>query len=169
MLRFELLRKNHFSKISKNIFSILANNMSNIAPTDNTYEENYNEWNKVVSEIIKKETRNIVLIYFDDNLIGYFQYDTTNDGLFMMEEIQISPKYQGKRYNVFRKLYGFVFSILPSNVKIVEAYASKKNNKSKNILCHLGLNIIGNNKNGHSYLFQGSFENLMKWYNQDIF
>jgi hypothetical protein len=51
-------------------------------------------------------------------------------------------------------------------MKIVEAYANKKNNKSKNILCHLGLNIIGNNKSGHSYHFQGSFESLMKWYNQ---
>jgi hypothetical protein len=165
------LKKNHFAEISKNIFSILANNMSNIAPAGNTYEEDYNKWNKAVSEGIKKEKRNIVLIYFDDNLIGYFQYDTTNDGLFMMEEIEITLKYQGKKYNVSRELYGFIFSILPSNIKIVEAYANKKNNKSKNILYHLGLNppIIGNNKNGHSYHFQGSFENIMKWYNQDIF
>jgi hypothetical protein len=168
MIKLEVLEKNNFNKFSKKIFSILANNMSVIAPTGNTYEDDYNEWSKAIGETLKKETRNIIIIYFDDILVGFFQYYTTSDGLFMMEEIQILPIYQGKKYNIFRKLYGFVFSILPKNIKKVEAFANKKNYKSQRILNHLGLHIIGNNKNGKSHHYQGSFKSLMKWYNNDI-
>ena len=40
----------------------------------------------------------------------------------MMEEVQILPAYQGKEYNIFRKLFGFIFTALPLGLKTVEAY-----------------------------------------------
>jgi RimJ/RimL family protein N-acetyltransferase len=165
MIKFELLVKNNFEKTSKNIFAILANNMSDIAPTGNTYEEDYNMWYKNMNENLKNDKRNIVLVIFNDLMIGYFQYNTNVGGLFMMEEIQILPEYQGGKYNIFRKLYGFVFSILPKNIKTVEAYVNKRNRKSQNILLHLGLYCIGENKNGSSFHYKGSFEDIKKWYN----
>jgi len=164
MLRFKLLQKDTFNGISKNIFAILANNMSIIAPTGNTFEEDYNIWYKGVSEGLKDDRRNIILAYFDELLIGFFQYYTNNNGLFMMEEIQILANYQGKN-KVFRALYGFIFTILPENMKIVEAFVNKNNYKSQKILQHLGLQIVGSSKNGNSYHYKGDFDNLMKWYN----
>ena len=104
------------------------------------------------------------MIYFGDDLIGFFQYSANTDGVFMMEEVQIMPNYQGKEYGIFRKLYGFLFSILPSDIKTVEAYANKKNLKSQQILLHLRLQVTGESKNGNSYHYQGDFDNLHKWY-----
>ena len=163
MLEFELLIKNNFSKLSKDMFAILADNMSNIAPTGNTYDGDYKIWHEAVGEGLKKEERNIVLIYISNILAGFFQYYTDNE-LFMMEEIQIAPDYQGKKYNIFRSLFGYIFSVLPPEIDTVEAYANKKNIKSQEILRHLGLHVIGENKSGSSYHYQGYFENLIEWH-----
>ena len=164
MIRFKVLPKSEFVLIAKDIFEILVNNMSSIAPTGNSFDEDFTDWNQAVSEGIQKPTRNIILIYAYDILVGFFQFYTNSDGLFMMEEIQLSPKYQGKEYNIFRLLYGFLFSILPTNLITVQAYVDKRNQKSQNILCHLGLHIIGENKNGNSFHYQGNYDDLLKWY-----
>jgi len=164
MLRFEVLDKSVFEKLSRCIFAILAHNMTAIAPTGNSYEEDYIGWNTAVSEGLQKEARSIVLIYFGDDLIGFFQYYANPEGVLMMEEIQISPDYQGKGYGIFRELYRFLFSILPADIKSVEAYANKNNQKSQDILHHLDLQIIGENKNGNSFHYRGDFDNLKKWY-----
>ena len=52
--------------------------------------------------------------------------------------------------------------ILPPEVEFVEAYANKKNEKSQGILARLGLERIGENKNGNSYHFRGRYEELKK-------
>lgn len=164
MIRFKILPKDEFDLISKEIFNILEKNMLNIAPKGKSFDEDFSEWNLAVSEGIQKPARNIILIYVDNKLVGFFQYYTNNDGLFMMEEIQLMPKYQGKEYNIFRLLYGFLFSILPTNLLTVQAYADKRNQKSQDILSHLGLHIIGENKSGDSFHYQGDYSNLLKWY-----
>ena len=162
MLHFKFLDKNKFSLYSKDIFLILANNMSMIAPTGNDFEDDFTIWHEAVENGLKHDTRKIILIYFDNELIGFFQYYTNVD-IFVMEEIQIISKMQGKE-NIFRSLYGFIFSVLPPQIKIVEAYANKTNHKSQNILTKLGLSIIGENKNGNSYHYRGDFANLLNWY-----
>jgi RimJ/RimL family protein N-acetyltransferase len=167
MIKFEILEKGNFHKISKNIFTILADNMSKINPTNKTFDEDYIEWFKAVGEGIKKEPRNIILIYYLDEIIGFFQYYSTNDGLFMMEEIQISPLFQGSNYGIFRKLYGFIIENLPKNIETVETFVHKKNIKSQKILIKLGLKNIGVNKNGNSYHYKGSFIDLINWYKLD--
>ena len=165
MVKFSLLNKSKFNDFSKELFDILANNMDNIAPTGNSYEDDFSTWYEAVSEGLQKKERHIVIISFDGKLIGFFQYYVNNNGLFMMEEIQILTEYQEKKYNIFSKLFDYIFTILPTNIITVEAFANKKNIKSQQILQHLGLIIIGDNKNGNCYHFQGNFENLIKWYN----
>ena len=161
MLEFVLLDKSKFEAMSTAIFSILAQNMSAIAPTGNTYEEDYEIWFKAVGDGLKNESRQIMLINYDDVLIGFFQY-YVNNALFMMEEVQITPQFQGK--NLFRKLFGFVFSILPGNIETVEAYANKQNIKSQKILQRLGLQQIGESKDGNSYHYRGEYASLVDWY-----
>jgi RimJ/RimL family protein N-acetyltransferase len=46
----------------------------------------------------------------------------------------------------------------------VEAYADKRNRKSLAVLAHLGLSVIGENKNGISYRLRGSYAELKSRY-----
>ena len=161
MVIFKFLNKLEFDRVSKDIFSILAANMSEIAPTGNSYEEDYNSWFVAVKEGLIKEQRKIILISSENELIGFFQY-YTNNNKFMMEEIQIRSDWQGKE--IFRNLYGFLISNLPPEIHDVEAYANKKNRKSQGILSRLGLTVDSENKNGTSYHFHGKYDDLLNWY-----
>ncbi len=163
MISFEYLNKADFPVIAQAIFDILADNMSEIAPTGNTVEEDFKLWFGAVSDGLKRAERKIILIKENENLAGFFQYYTNTD-TFMMEEIQFKPEYQGK--GVFRELYGFILANIKENLAFVEAYASIRNTKSIAILQRLGLSDVGLNKNGLSYHFKGDFSDLIKWYEQ---
>ncbi len=160
-LIFEYMNKSDFSAVSGEIFDILADNMTLIAPTGNTREDDYKCWYECVSDGLKHDSRQIILIKDSGDLIGFFQY-YTNEDVFMMEEIQFKPDYQER--GIFRKLYGFVLENIRNDLKFVEAYASINNQKSIGILRKFGLSNEGLNKNGRSYHFKGNFVDLIKWY-----
>lgn len=165
-ITFEFLAKTDFTQVSKEIFAILADNMTAIAPTGNAREEDYLCWSDSVSEGLERTERKIVLIKYVDELIGFFQYFTNAD-TFRMEEIQLKSEYHGK--GIFRKLYGFIIPKIDDNIEFVDAFANIRNEKSIVILEHLGLNNIGLNKNGRSYHFKGQFKKLKEWHeNEDI-
>lgn len=161
-IRFEYLSKPDFLSVSNDIFNILADNMIKIAPTGNVREEDYKCWYQSVSDGLKRDERQIILIKDNDIIIGFFQYYTNAD-TFMMEEIQFKAEYQGK--NIFRYLYGFLFNNIRKDIEFVEAYANITNHKSIGILEKMGLSKIGINKNGRSYHFKGIYNDLLKWYN----
>lgn len=165
MIKFSYLRKCEFDQYSEVLFGILADNMSEIAPTGNTREDDFNTWHQAVGEGLEKSNRQIILILDSEigSVIGYFQY-YTNDDTFMMEEIQIIKDYQGKQ--VFRQLYSYVLPQLHSNIRFVEAYANKKNQKSNGILAHIGLLIKSENKSGNSWRYKGDYDRLINWFNQ---
>ncbi len=164
MISFEYLNKSDFHKVAQLVFDILADNMTAIAPTGNTREEDYKCWYEGVNSGLKRDERQIVLIKDGKMIVGFFQYYTNAD-TFMMEEIQFKPAYQGK--GIFRELYGFVLKNIRSNLNFVEAYANKNNHKSIAILQRLGLSKIGANKSGSSFHFKGIYSELLKWYNTD--
>lgn len=164
LITFEFLDKTYFSQKSKEIFDILADNMTMIAPTGNTREEDYICWSDSVSEGLERAERKIVLIKRCDELIGFFQY-FTNEDTFRMEEIQLKPEYHGK--GIFRKLYGFILPKIDNSIEFVDAFANIQNEKSIAILEHLGLKNVGLNKNGRSYHFKGQFKKLKEWYEND--
>ncbi len=158
---FSYLNKPDFQTVARQIFDILADNMTVIAPTGNSREEDFALWSDAVSDGLQRAERQIILIKDDDNLIGFFQYYTNAD-TFMMEEIQFKSEYQGK--GVFRALYGFVISHIREDIKYVEAYANVSNSKSTGILKKLGLTNIGVNKNGKSYHFKGNYSDFLEWF-----
>lgn len=151
MAHFIYLNKAEFDKFADKIFNILADNMTDIAPTGNSREEDFKLWYKAVSGAIKDENRYVVLIY------------ETGTDTFMMEELQICSEFQGKD-DIFRDLFGFVLKNISPELLHVEAYANKLNYKSIGILGKLGLKNIGENKNGKSFHFKGDFADLMSWY-----
>lgn len=165
MIAFSYLPKDAFDRHSRALFEILADNMSLIAPTGNSREDDYRSWYQAVRDGLKASSREIVLIsdMDTDHVIGFFQYYTNAD-TFMMEEIQILRVYQGKQ--VFRPLYRYVLPKLHDKVRFVEAYADKRNHQSNGILARLGLLVVGENRNGLSWHYRGSYDDLLNWFNQ---
>ena len=143
------------------LFDILHANMSRIAPTGNTYEEDLASWLFCVSPALEKEPRRILLIRDRDEIAGFFQY-FVNNALFMMEEIQLKDRYHGT--GVFGELYAYLTRIIPKDTELVEAYAHKSNHRSIAVLTHLGLEIVGENQSGNSYHFRGKYETILRRY-----
>ncbi|MBE6800280.1 MAG: GNAT family N-acetyltransferase [Ruminococcaceae bacterium] len=164
-IEFQYLNKLDFSVVANEIFNILAVNMEKIAPTGNTREEDYRCWYEGVSNGLKRDERQIVLIKDSESIIGFFQY-YINEDTFMMEEIQLKPEYHGK--GVFRKLYGFMIESIRGDLEFVEAYANTENHKSIEILEKLGLSKIGMNKSGSCFHFKGKYAGLKEWYKKQI-
>lgn len=164
-ISFVYLCKPDFPHIARDIFDILENNMSRIAPTGLTWEENYRCWYGAVSEGLKKDPRQMVLIRDNGRLIGFFQY-YTNSETFMMEELQLKPEYHGT--GIFRALYAFVVPRIPEGIPYIEAYASTRNNKSIGILHRLGLKKVELNKTGRSWHLKGNYSDFLRWYQRQI-
>ena len=162
-ISFRYLEKPPSPALLDEIFSILAAKMRVIAPTGLTYEEDRAQWLSCVPPALEKEARQIILIYDRDELIGFFQhYVTADHSVFMMEEIQFKPAYHGS--GLFGDLYRYLIPRLPADIQAVEAYADKRNQKSLAVLAHLGLTVIGENKNGISYRLRGSYAELRSKY-----
>ncbi len=156
------MKKVSFSSITNNntldlLFDILHRNMSIIAPTGESYDDDKKMWISVVTQALDNPNRNIIVINHNDNIIGFFMYSVSGD-LLKMEEIQFKPEYHGK--GVFRALFNYLFTIVPKEVEYVEAFANKKNTKSQGILEHLQLEKVGENKNGNSYRYYGNYSDM---------
>lgn len=154
-IKFKLLNYPDSEKMLPALFGILYDNMSIIAPTGNTYETDLTGWSACIADALKNPVRQIVLIYADSELAGFFMYYYSN-GTLKMEEIQFLRRYHGS--GLFGHLYGWLTSELCSEPTHVIAYANKKNLKSQAILRRLGLSETGENTNGSSLRFEGGFD-----------
>ncbi len=166
MFEFKFADKMQIEHLLPDIFQILHSNMSLIAPTNNFYNDDYEIWSSHIIPAMQKEQRQIVFMFVDDTIVGYFQYyiNLDNDSL-MMEEIQIKKELQGK--GLFSEFYKWLIKQLPRDVLYVEAYANKNNYKSQAILKHLGLVQSGENKNGNSFYYKGKYVDLLSKYSKN--
>lgn len=161
--KFLFADKQELEKILPDLFRILHSNMSIIAPTNNSYNEDFEIWKSYIIPSMQNEQRQIVLMYVEDKLVGYFQYFVSVDiNSLMMEDIQIIKEFHGT--GLFSDFYRWLIKSLPKNIMYVEAYANKKNIKSQNVLKHLGLVECGENKNGKSFYFKGKYVDLLNIY-----
>lgn len=145
----------------REMYDILYQNMSKIAPTGNTYEEDFELWSKHAVDYWSSGQCQVILVFSVGKLCAYFQYALINS-TFVMEEIQFKASYQSK--GLFTELYRYLIDIIPPQTKYTEAYANKKNKKAQAILKHLGLEITGENKSGSSFHFRGSYAILREQY-----
>ena len=159
MVFFRFLDKNEVQRWLPQLFAILHGNMRVIAPTGNTYDDDYAMWRGAVGPAMQKENRQILLIFNNDTLIGYLQY-YTNDKTFMIEEAQIIPAYQGR--GVLRSAFAFLADFISPDVLYAEAYASKQNVRSQNIMEGHGFARIGENRNGKSYHYRADCQALLR-------
>ena len=161
--KFLFMDKQKTQMYAETLFGILYSNMNIIAPSGNSYEEDFSRWCANVIPAMQKKQRQIVLMYVDDVLAGYFQYYINVDtrGL-MMEEIQIKKEFQGS--GLFSKFYQWLVQQLPKDILYVEAFANQMNDKSQKILVHLGLVKTQMGECGDLDYFKGQYADLLKRY-----
>ena len=78
----------------------------------------------------------------------------------MVEEIQLLPQYQSTTllYSFIR----FMGKMIPEDVRYIEAYAHKKNLHSQSLINRLGMELVGENKNGNSYFYRGDYKKVLE-------
>lgn len=166
MFYFKWIGKAEFDRDEAELFAILYRNMSGLVPWEKSFEEEHAAWYAAVNEGLQKSNRRIVKIEDEKrNLIGFFQY-YIGEKVWMMEEIQFAPEWQGKG-NLFRELYRFVAAEIPERIRFVEAYADKRNRKSDGILKRMGLQILEDA--GKWYRYRGEYADFRKWLEQEEF
>ena len=149
---FRKLDKTHATEILPAMFRILYTNMTKIAPTGYTYEEDEAVWLSYVSEQMEQEFPEYLLMYVEDTLIGYFQYSIDGDTL-LVDEVEIVPEYQ--RTMAFYRLCVHLYQTLPDHIQWIASYVNKGNTNSLQINQKLGLQIVGENKSGTSWYLRG--------------
>ena len=160
-IAFEFLERADKEKVLPKLFDLLYENMSVIAPSGCTREEDKKNWLSAVAPALDRPQRRLILIKDGDIIAGFFMYYVNQD-TFMMEEIQFAPRYQGT--GLFEKLYGYLAALVPEDIKYAEAYAHILNEKSQRVLEHLGLEKVGMNQSGHSYHYRGDCGQMLAGY-----
>ncbi len=162
MATFKTIDREDFILYAERLFSILAANMADIAPTGNSYDDDYSIWCENFGKAALEDYSTLVLILDGEAVIGFFNYYVKRD-IFHMNEIQLERNYHSKE-GIFRGLYTYVLDLLPPDIHVVTAYANKQNFKSNAILRHLGLCVVGENSSGSCYRYEGTFSSLLEWY-----
>ncbi|MBO5215644.1 MAG: DMT family transporter [Clostridia bacterium] len=158
---FEIADKQKLTGTLPAVFEITYENMTAIIPSDNDKESDYLLWKESVIKNIESGNTRYVLFYRGEKIIGYFQYRVENE-FFCMDEMQIIKDEQGS--GVFRKVFAFLLPTLPDSVTTAVAYANKRNEKSRNILLHLGFSAVGESASGNSIRYEGDYSNLKEKY-----
>ena len=161
---FRALDKSNSDIVLPELYDILYGNMSIISPTSNNYDDGKKRWLSYTASALSREQRQIILIHVGNDLVGYFQY-YVSDGIFMMEEIQVKSEYHGS--GIFSQLCCWMIMKISTDTQYVEAYANKKNTKLQAILKNLGLEAIGENKNGDSWRFRGDYKKFAEHFESD--
>lgn len=157
-ISFRFYDKTQSKDVLPQMYDILHTNMSSIAPTGNSYDEDKQKW-LYFMESAPSNGQQIILMYVDEILSGYFQYRINQDKM-IIEEIEIKPEYQ--RTALFYRFFKYAVSIIPKNVLYVEAYINKYNSNSQAIAKKLGMRIIGENKNKSSWHLSGELKDFTK-------
>ncbi|MBO5111482.1 MAG: hypothetical protein J6D21_12305 [Clostridia bacterium] len=154
--QFSFLNKAQAAHVLPELFDILYYNMSKITPAEKDCEADRAEWLEAVLPAIQKAPRQILLMHEGDMLAGYLQY-YVNNGVFMVEEIQLKPAYQ--RTLLLHRLCRFLATVIPADTGYIEAFAHPKNVISQAIQRSLGMELVGTEENGTLH-FRGNCQIL---------
>lgn len=158
---FEYPDRSFVDQILPDLFSLFYENMYSIVPFDKSYSEVLSEWASEIGCALKKEPRKLVLMYCGCQFIGFCMY-YVNNGIFMMEEIQIKKDFCGS--GAFRLFYEWLIPQLPSDILFVEAFVNIENLRSQQILEHIGLLKCEEIQNGRFFHYRGKYSVLLNKY-----
>lgn len=156
---FKYLDKCELENILPQMFAILYANMSAIAPTGNSYDADFQLWSSHILPALNAKNRKTILFYINSQLVGYFRYCLNgNTQALLLEDVQIKSEFQG--IGIFSSCLKWLANQLPKDVRNVEAYVDKRNDRSRSIMEHFGLQCIGENKNGISLHLMGNYSDF---------
>lgn len=118
------------------LFDLLNDNMSVIAPSGYSYEKEKAKWLAAVSPALDKEPRQIIMCIIHGQPVGFIQY-YIRQHLLMIEELQIKKDYQ--KSTLFFQFCRHMLSVIPQDLQTVEAYADKRNIHSVNLMKKMGM------------------------------
>ena len=118
------------------LFDLLYDNMKDIAPSGAPYEVERGSFISNVSAALEKAPRQILLAAQGHVPVGYIQYYTRGE-LLMVEEVQIRKDYQNTL--LFLRLCRELLKRLPAEIRVVEAYADPRNERSRRLMAKLGM------------------------------
>ena len=133
------LNKDSAGEVLPQLFSMLYENMQEIAPSGNPYEQEWRAWHQEVAPALMKEPRQILLLSVKDELAGFCQY-YIHDGVLMIEELQIKPAHRST--GLVFCLYRFFQRIIPKETVWIEAWADLRNQKSRCLMEKLGMQAV---------------------------
>ncbi|MCH5316594.1 MAG: hypothetical protein J1E05_01340 [Eubacterium sp.] len=99
--------KTQSKEILPQMFDILYSNMSRIAPTGNSYDDDKRLWLSFMKSA-PADGQQIILMYVDKIFAGYFQYSINNDTM-VIEEIEIKPEHQ--RTALFYRFFKYAVTL----------------------------------------------------------
>lgn len=152
---FRNLEKQEHSEVLPKLFRILYTNMSSLAPTGCTYEEDQNLWLSYILPELDSGRKQIMLMLLEDSVVGYAQYSVEADTL-AVDEVEILPRYQ--KTTVFYRFCQHMMNNIPETVRYMTSYVRKENRQSISIHEGLGMEQIGENKTGTSWFYRGRRE-----------
>ena len=145
------------SEILPQLFEILHENMTEIAPTGYSYEADRLLWLGYITPRIETEDVCVLLMLVADRIAGYFQYQI-EEGILWVEEVEIKPEFQMTK--LFYLFCGYLISWALPQIRYIKSYVHKDNQKSILIHEHLGMKRIGENSKGTSWLYCGDAVNM---------
>lgn len=160
-IRFCRLDKANAVQVFPELFQILHTNMSRIALSPNSYEEDEAMWLSYVLPQTQQENLQFLLMYVGNILAGYFQYSVNGD-ILMVDEVEIKPEYQ--RTRLFYQLCIYLCNQLSPDIRFVESYVNKQNENSLRIHQKLGIEVIGESKSGSSWRMRGEVRNIRAYF-----
>lgn len=152
-----LLNKEEELSLMGNLFDIMRENMAEIAPTGLACEWEKAKWLAEVIPALKKAPRQIALLYCQGTLVGFCMY-YVNDGVFMVEELQIKREFRSS--SVIVELWKFFKQTVPEDTAYMEAYTDLENVYSAKLLNRLGLQLVEMAAGGRLKHFRGEFNTI---------
>lgn len=157
MIRF--LDKETEMHLLEQLFALLYENMHLITPSGLSYDAEKQLWLSEVVPAMAKPPRQIVLLFDEGKLAGYLQY-YINNGLFMVEEIQL--RRDCRISTLFVSLWKFMSRVIPEDTRIIEAYADPRNHLSRKLMQKLGMEPVEDCSCTHLLHFRGSLEKIRR-------
>lgn len=121
------------------LFGLLHENMKTIAPGELPFDQEQKAYCDNVSRALEKPPRQILLCLEDGALAGFVQYYTRGE-LLMVEEVQLRRDHQ--RSLLLRRIVKILAQTLPGEICRVEAYADRRNLRSRALMEKLGMKLL---------------------------
>lgn len=159
MVTFSYLNKAEKDLWLPRLFDLLYENMEGIAPSGLSYEQEKARFLSNVSPALDKAPRQILMGFVDGKLACYVQY-YTRGGLLMVEEVQLGKPHQGGL--LFLRLCRRLMAELPADIRTVEAYADRRNERSLALMDRLGMVPVPGEEDSLFVLLRGDGGMLKK-------